>query len=658
MMSLLKILFHHAVIISPTFHTSALPYKISNSTFARRQFRFQLRSCLASDVNTISGRIVHLHNWLAKVTRVETVHTTLQEGSMKNFTGLFASVLLLVVGTTLTAFSQTVIFSEDFETGSASSQWGVYYRQPGTTLAEDSVKAVPMAQAPAALAGGGNYVGWLQDLDGTYTGSAVAVAGFTGLQDYSIEADVYVYVGASASSYTGLVVYADSSKKEFYKLRADLDASNRVNLSNLKSNPSTFAPYFNKDFTVAQNPGLFPTVSGWHKMKLEVRTTSVDSITIWSYFDGTLIANNPVKDTARMTSGQFGLYSFKQSATGLAAYFDNIVVKTLPGTSTAIFSEDFETGTASSQWGVYYRQPGTTLAEDSVKAVPMAQAPAALAGGGNYVGWLQDLDGTYTGSAVAVAGFTGLQDYSIEADVYVYVGASASSYTGLVVYADSSKKEFYKLRADLDASNRVNLSNLKSNPSTFAPYFNKDFTVAQNPGLFPTVSGWHKMKLEVRTTSVDSITIWSYFDGTLIANNPVKDTARMTSGQFGLYSFKQSATGLAAYFDNIVVKTLVVTGVGDVTEDQDAPRDFGLAQNYPNPFNPATVIQYRLSTASVVDLRVFDLLGREVAVLATGERSAGTHNVEFDASRLPSGMYLYRLSTGEFTQTKKMLLTK
>ncbi|HAV22802.1 MAG: hypothetical protein A2X67_08050 [Ignavibacteria bacterium GWA2_55_11] len=431
MMSLLKILFHHAVIISPTFHTSALPYKISNSTFARRQFRFQLRSCLASDVNTISGRIVHLHNWLAKVTRVETVHTTLQEGSMKNFTGLFASVLLLVVGTTLTAFSQTVIFSEDFETG-----------------------------------------------------------------------------------------------------------------------------------------------------------------------------------------------------------------------------------TASSQWGVYYRQPGTTLAEDSVKAVPMAQAPAALAGGGNYVGWLQDLDGTYTGSAVAVAGFTGLQDYSIEADVYVYVGASASSYTGLVVYADSSKKEFYKLRADLDASNRVNLSNLKSNPSTFAPYFNKDFTVAQNPGLFPTVSGWHKMKLEVRTTSVDSITIWSYFDGTLIANNPVKDTARMTSGQFGLYSFKQSATGLAAYFDNIVVKTLVVTGVGDVTEDQDAPRDFGLAQNYPNPFNPATVIQYRLSTASVVDLRVFDLLGREVAVLATGERSAGTHNVEFDASRLPSGMYLYRLSTGEFTQTKKMLLTK
>ena len=324
---------------------------------------------------------------------------------------------------------------------------------------------------------------------------------------------------------------------------------------------------------------------------------------------------------------------------------------------TVIFSEDFETGKASSQWGTYYVQPGTSLAEDSVKAVPMAQAPAALAGGGNYVGWLQDLDGTYTGSAVAVAGFTGLKDYSIEADVYVYVGAAASSYTGLVVYADSSKKEFYKLRADLDANNRINLSNLRSNPSTFAPYFNKDFTVAQNPGLFPTVSGWHKMKIEVRTTSADSITIWTYFDGTLIANNPVKDTARMTSGQFGLYSFKQGVTGLASYFDNIVVKTLVTTGVGDMTE-QDAPRDFGLAQNYPNPFNPATVISFRLSTASMVDLRVYDLLGREVAVLATGERLAGTHNVEFDASRLPSGMYLYRLSAGTFTQTKKMLLTK
>src|SRR3990172_7073100 len=86
------------------------------------------------------------------------------------------------------------------------------------------------------------------------------------------------------------------------------------------------------------------------------------------------------------------------------------------------------------------------------------------------------------------------------------------------------------------------------------------------------------------------------------------------------------------------------------------PLDFSLLQNYPNPFNPATVITYDLPVRSRVRLTVFDLLGREIAVLKDGEEDAQRHAVSFDASRLPSGVYFYRLTTPTFTETRKMVL--
>ncbi len=85
---------------------------------------------------------------------------------------------------------------------------------------------------------------------------------------------------------------------------------------------------------------------------------------------------------------------------------------------------------------------------------------------------------------------------------------------------------------------------------------------------------------------------------------------------------------------------------------------FGLDQNYPNPFNPSTVIRYQIPTGSYVRVVVFDLLGREVRTLASGQESAGAHAVTFDASALPSGVYLYRVEAGSYSATKKMLLVK
>lgn len=88
------------------------------------------------------------------------------------------------------------------------------------------------------------------------------------------------------------------------------------------------------------------------------------------------------------------------------------------------------------------------------------------------------------------------------------------------------------------------------------------------------------------------------------------------------------------------------------------PAEFLLEQNFPNPFNPSTTIAYTLPVGGTVSLRVFTPDGREVAELASGNQSAGSHMVMFNASGLSSGVYFYRLQLGGFSQTKKLLLLK
>jgi hypothetical protein len=98
----------------------------------------------------------------------------------------------------------------------------------------------------------------------------------------------------------------------------------------------------------------------------------------------------------------------------------------------------------------------------------------------------------------------------------------------------------------------------------------------------------------------------------------------------------------------------------DVEERQSNPRQFFLAQNYPNPFNPNTIINYELSidNLQLVTLKVFDVLGREVATLVNEVKEAGMHEVRFDATNLSSGVYFYTLLSGSFIETKMMILLR
>jgi hypothetical protein len=109
---------------------------------------------------------------------------------------------------------------------------------------------------------------------------------------------------------------------------------------------------------------------------------------------------------------------------------------------------------------------------------------------------------------------------------------------------------------------------------------------------------------------------------------------------------------------NFVVLGCGPTIVGNSTITSNVPSSYSLSQNYPNPFNPVTKIAFSLPKNSDVKLVVFDILGREVATLVNDYRTAGTHSIEFNASNLASGVYLYRIEAGDFKDVKRMMLVK
>jgi hypothetical protein len=112
---------------------------------------------------------------------------------------------------------------------------------------------------------------------------------------------------------------------------------------------------------------------------------------------------------------------------------------------------------------------------------------------------------------------------------------------------------------------------------------------------------------------------------------------------------------------NVPIQTIEVTLIGTATNVADNTNElesFYLDQNYPNPFNPSTTISYKLSANAMVSLKVFDVLGKEVAELINKEQTAGAYSINFNAAELSSGIYFYRLEAGTFVETKSMMLIK
>jgi hypothetical protein len=113
---------------------------------------------------------------------------------------------------------------------------------------------------------------------------------------------------------------------------------------------------------------------------------------------------------------------------------------------------------------------------------------------------------------------------------------------------------------------------------------------------------------------------------------------------------------------NVASNFIIITGNQIVSEgegnDNNTVNDFVLKQNYPNPFNPSTTIKYSITSSDFVTLKVYDVLGNEVATLINEEKPAGSYEVNFDATQLSSGIYFYTINASNFVETKKMILMK
>jgi len=166
-----------------------------------------------------------------------------------------------------------------------------------------------------------------------------------------------------------------------------------------------------------------------------------------------------------------------------------------------------------------------------------------------------------------------------------------------------------------------------------------------------SANGWSQGEIKIPNTQVNQWEELTFnFSGYL--NPPPSE------GQFDQIvifpDFTTRTQDNIIYFDNILFSS-----ISDVKELPNSfPSDFVLEQNYPNPFNPATNIRFSLPEANQVTLRVYDMLGQEVATLVNQFMNAGTFEISFDASELPTGIYTYSLTAGNFNSVKKMMLIK
>jgi hypothetical protein len=149
----------------------------------------------------------------------------------------------------------------------------------------------------------------------------------------------------------------------------------------------------------------------------------------------------------------------------------------------------------------------------------------------------------------------------------------------------------------------------------------------------------------------------------------ISDTMKVISGLTNetKYYFRITAVnfyGMESAYSNEVNSTPSTTGVE--SEGSNLPTVYSLSQNYPNPFNPTTTITFGLPEASTVSLKIYDMLGREVAVVVNSVLSAGYHNYQWNATGVSSGVYIYRITAvssnnnvqPNFTQVKKLMLQK
>ncbi len=130
------------------------------------------------------------------------------------------------------------------------------------------------------------------------------------------------------------------------------------------------------------------------------------------------------------------------------------------------------------------------------------------------------------------------------------------------------------------------------------------------------------------------------------------------SGGMGPFGGSYTSFELKGCFISGIVYGDTTLPIGLVKISEEIPSDFNILQNYPNPFNPVTNIKFDIPKSSNVKISIFDILGKEISVLVNEELNPGTFEINWDASNFPSGVYFYMIETGDYSESKKMILIK
>lgn len=243
-------------------------------------------------------------------------------------------------------------------------------------------------------------------------------------------------------------------------------------------------------------------------------------------------------------------------------------------------------------------------------------------------------------------------------NVFIRPGPSTGSFSFL---GTALRGEYHTVFAELDpAAGRIRYrlnddAPLESDLSGKTRFSSLSF-VAENPAIGRTVD-IDNLRVELRSPNLPGFE-FNPTEGTL---RPGVSTSLPLTIHTDALTIGSHVGVLELHTNNGIRSSRIEVNVIDplsAEDPEDAPNGIELAQNFPNPFNPNTVIGFRLSVAGEASLRIFDLLGREIAVLVDGVQAAGSHSVSFDASSLASGVYVYQLHADGHVVTRKMVLLK
>jgi hypothetical protein len=155
--------------------------------------------------------------------------------------------------------------------------------------------------------------------------------------------------------------------------------------------------------------------------------------------------------------------------------------------------------------------------------------------------------------------------------------------------------------------------------------------------------------------TVNNIAKWNGTNWSALESGTNNIVVSLTSNSNGLFAGGQF-TMVGFTSANHIARWGAASGIKNISSE--IPEEYSLEQNYPNPFNSMTNIKFKMLNAGNPEIKVFDIAGKEIAVLLNEYLQAGTYEVRFDSGELPSGIYFYRMRVNDFTQTKKMILNR